>query len=430
MPVNILNNLEKGKFFILCVSLFLIPLCGALLVEPVIPAIGKDLKTVKEYLVIVAILLFIAANHFSKPATARPAFNIPLHLLIVYLPLSIFSSPPLMVMFGYRNMAGLWMWEGMAWVFLYYFFYLSMIQNDFSDKHGLVAKVISWAAIISSTYAFIQLLGLDQYQGVKSYSEIGKPVAKEITSMIGNPTYLGVWLAMCLPFCVLFIRWWWPAALVFGAILICRSDFATAGAILTLILLGAFKSGKTIWFKIIFSFGLVAIIAIWSFWGQIRPKIHDNSRFQLWADVIKDWREPPIKQPVVEGMTEIQKREVNLLNQKSYPLTGMGINSFGYVFSLKNSSKWESVHNEPLEILYSIGLYGFIIFYSAVGFVLIKTFRIAFQEPFYMACYVAFCVILFCSIGIPLWHIEPLRYFSAVIFCFLSRVILSPTLSY
>ncbi len=122
-------------------------------------------------------------------------------------------------------------------------------------------------------------------------------------------------------------------------------------------------------------------------------------------------------------MSEAQKAEVKKLNKRTWSLTGRGLGSFPFIFGTKYTTNYESVHNEYLEVLYSIGAIGLIIFLGSLGFVFYNTFPLARADKFCMAVYVSFLFCTLAAAGLPTLHIEPLRYFSAVMFCLLSSLI-------
>ncbi len=406
-----------SPLFILAVSLFVIPLCGPIIIEPFIAI--RDLWTTKEFLVVMAILVIATAG--TRSVRLALADNPFLTALLLFLPISTFAAPPLELIYGHENMAGLWIWRSLAWCFAYYMLYQAIPPIRDKQENAIIG-CIKWAAIISAGYAYIQAIGLDQWQISRPMSEIGQPAAVNITALIGNPTYLAVWLVMGLPFLVLFFRWYW-VVFVLGAVLLCKSDIALAGAVLTLVFMACMRAKSTVWLKVVLGAGLAVCVIVAVNWAEIRPHLRDNGRFGVWAQTFQDWKSPCIKLAITDDMSSAQKQEIEKLNRRTYSLTGRGLGSFPYIFSPKFGTNYESAHNEYLEGLYSIGLIGLALFMAAIGWVLWHGFVLARTDPFCMALYASLFFCCFAAFGLPILHLEPLRFYSAAMFILLSGFI-------
>ena len=390
----------------------MIPLCGPIIIEPFIAV--RDLWTTKEFLVLMAIL---AMQHRTTLCNIRNPF---LTALLLFLPISTFAAPPLELIYGHENMSGLWIWRSLAWAFAYFMLYRALCGQDVQEGHfrETFTRTIGWAAIISAGYAYIQALGLDQWQISRPMSEIGQPAAVNITAMIGNPTYLAVWLVMCLPF----LRGW-SIPFVLGAVLLCKSDIALTGAVLTIVFMVCMRAKSTVWLKAVLGAGLTVCVIVGANWAEIRPHLTDNGRFSVWTQTFQDWKSPCIKLAITDDMSSAQKQEIEKLNKRTYTLTGRGLGSFPYIFSPKYGTHYESAHNEYLEGLYSIGLIGLALFMAAIGWVLWHGFALARADTFCMALYTSLFFCCFAAFGLPVLHLEPLRYYSAVMFILLSGFI-------
>ena len=418
-----------NPLFILAVSLFVISLCGPIIIEPIIAV--RELWVAKEFIALLSILL-ITISAYIRGHEHKAAINWPLLALMFFLPISIYAAPPLRLMYGHENIAGLWMWRSLAWCFAYFMLYCAVCANPpvRERQKRWIIWCIGWAAIISAGYAYIQFIGLDQWQLARSWKELtgnaepgsGTIKSVNVTGMIGNPTYLGVWLAMCLPFLVLFFRWYW-AVFVWGAIFLCQSDIATIGSLITLFFIVCMRVKSMVGLKIGVVLAGVACFVLWGFWSEIRPKIVDNGRFPVWAQTFEDWKSPCIKIEISEEMSPAQRSEAEMLNKRTYALTGRGLGSFPFIFSPKYETRYESAHNEHLEGLYSIGLIGQMMFLASIGFVFWFAFWIARSDMFALALYTSLFFCFLASIGLPILHVEPLRYFSAIMFCLLSALI-------
>lgn len=403
---------------ILYLSLAIIPLTGSLTLGPFL-----SITNAKEFLVLMSILGIVLLGSLAHGREPQKTHNIPLYLLMAFLPISAYSAPPLRLMYGNANLGGLWIWKGMAWAFAYFMLYRAILALSITEcQKRIIAKCIGWPAIISAGYAYVQAMGLDQWQFTKSYHYIGYPGAADITAVIGNSTYLGVWLVMCLPFLWLFFKKRWTF-FVAGAVLLTQSDFAIGGLIFLAVFMICMRDQSMILLKV--GAVIIAIIATACLWSQIRPHISDNGRFAMWAQMWDDWRGPCIKIPITGDMTRAQKIEIENLNKRNYAFTGRGLGSFPHIFGVSHNSRWESPHNEYLAGLYCLGLIGTVLMILALGQMFWGTFGAARSDPWALALYCSSAYICLAAIGISVWHVEPLRYFSAVIFSFLSAF--SPT---
>lgn len=339
---------------------------------------------------------------------------------LIFLPISIYNAPKYQLSFGFQNMGGLWMWQTLAWILGYYLLYLAIGQLRVNlDKGIMIARCIGWVAVISSVYAILQFLGLDQFQTTRTYNEIGQPVAPEVTAFIGNPTYLGVFLALSLPFCCLFMRWWWPV-LVFIAILMCQSDFAIGGAIVTAGFMLCMKAKNTAWLKLYIGAGFLAALLLLCFSSQLKLEKRANGRLVIWKQTIEDWRSPPILLKVTPEMPDQEKLRNELLNKRTNVLTGRGPGSFPFLFGTKHQSKWDDPHNVYLRTLYEYGILGLTGLLGMLGWVFWHKFQEARWNRFTLALYSSFFFICLAAIGIPMLHVEPLRFYCVVVFALLS----------
>lgn len=417
-------------FYILCFSLVVIPLCGSLSFAPFIGL--NDSAVAKEFLSIFFIFLISITTYALGPVQGRANINWPLYALIAYLPFSIYNAPPLKLMLGNENLGGLWMWRALAWSAGYFMLYQA-IQRLFpaifvTRKPDIIAKCIGWVAVFSSIYAIVQFLNIDQFQIMRPYEEIGQKTAGGITAIIGSPIYLGVFLGICLPFCVLFMRGW-QTALVCVAILMCESDIATCGGVVTLALLAGIRAKNQAWLKAGAGAGIIALALVFSFWHQIRPMVSDNGRFPIWREVIREWRGPEFTMGIAPDMPEAQKKELSILNKRTWPITGRGPGSFEFFFGPKNSYVnafgnpviWNDPHNIYLRVLYEIGVIGLGLFLAVIGVVFWRTYPAARRDPWTLAL---FCSLFFCCLAgltTPMFVVEPLRFYVVIIFALLSN---------
>lgn len=410
--------------YILAGALFVLPLAGPIIWEPIVAI--PDIWKAKEFYAVMAILAIVLARKSRGAQSSGCKQNPFLTTLLLFLPISAYASPPFALIYGHENLGGFWIWKSMAWCFAYFLLYQTITANHpVRERHKMaIVRAIGWAAIMSAGYAYLQALGVDQWQIARSISEIGQPAAVNITAMIGNPTYLSNWLAMCLPFLMLFFRWYW-VVFVLGAVILCKSDISLVGAAIVVpVTLACSRARSTIWIKVVAGVGLTAIVLLVANWSEIRPYVAQraNGRLAVWEQAYEDFRAPCIKLPVTEDMSSAQRAEVEKLNKRTYTMTGRGLGSWPFIFAPKYTTNFESAHSEYLETLYSIGIIGLGLLLAAIGFVLYHAFQAARVDPFAMALYASFIFICFAAAGLPIWHLEPLRFYCVAVFCLLSGI--------
>jgi hypothetical protein len=340
-------------------------------------------------------------------------------LLLFFLPISIINAPPLALIFGSENLGGLWMWRSLAWTLAYFLLFVSIQRMDFSHKQ--VATAIGWTAFICSIYAYLQFFGLDQFQVTRPGEEIGwHNSAPGISATIGSGFYLATFLAICLPFCVCYMRWW-QTALVIGALLICQSDTATAGAFLTIVLMFCLRAKNTIYLKVLAGAIICILLLLAVSWSKIHGEIElrANGRFRIWHEVFEDWKSPPLTINISQDMSKDQKQTLEMLNKRAYALTGRGIGSFEFIFQRKHPG-WNDPHNVYLRVLYELGLGGLVLWLGMIGFVLYKRFNAARIYTWENALYCAFFYCCFAGLTVPLLVVEPLRFYAVLMFSLLS----------
>lgn len=396
-------------FYLLCISLFLIPLIGPLTIEPLVNI--KDIWTVKEFLVLLSITIICVIPSPSKHHT----LPWPIQWLMGFLIISTFLIPPIHFKLGNSDLGGLWCYKSIVWVFAYFMLY-QRIQAMRIDQR-LISMAICYTALISSVYAIFQFFNLDQFQFYDRPIWEAHRQAGDITAMIGSPVYLAVFLCICLPFCFLTLPWW-QVIVVVVAIWICQSDTANVFGIVTSMVYFAMRAKPVLWLKILAAICLVLLIVVPMNWSKISPHLGDNGRFLVWQETFKDWHSPPITLGITPDMSKDRQQEVNLLNHRIWAITGRGVGSFEYIFQLKKQG-WNHPHNEYLKVLYELGIVGFMLFMTIIIWVLWKSFLMARKDPWVCCLFSSFIFICLSATTMPMLLVEPIRIFSVVIICFL-----------
>ena len=402
-------------YLILALFLFILPLVGPISIEPIVSF--KGLWETKEFLAVMAIVCVCLTEWRGKIGFKNPW----LKCLIVFLVVSSYMIPPIHLLWGDADLGGLWVFKSLLFCLLYIFLLLKITSNPPSElEKKVIGLAISYSALVSAAYAMLQWLGLDQFQTVFTMQWQAVRPAAEITAMIGNPVYLGVFLGLSLPFAFLHLNKWQIFIIIFAMILT-QSDTIFGFWIVFLVLWTASRMGEK---AVSLACGLILIagLACGVFFIKDAPRWLEtrfNGRLAVWADTIKDWKSPPIAIPVNESMSYDERTRIETLNKRTWPLTGRGLGSFEYLYQKQKG--WNDPHNVYLRALYEIGLIGLVLFIGMIGYVLMRTLTQR-VEAGTSAMLVSFLFACFSGVTLPVLTVEPLRFYMAVIFCFLSII--------
>lgn len=381
-------------------AILILPLLGTTIIEPIV--MTNSVTNAKEVFALLFCLAIITSDKHGDKMSC--CWKDPVAWLFAYIPVSMMLAPPVKLMMGFENLGGLWMWKAFAWACVYFMVYRSILAYQFLDTTKMV-KMISLAAILSAGYGLLQLAGLDQFQITRGMEAIGSPKHPEMTAFIGNSTMLAAFLAICLPF-VLNSCWHWALkSLPFAAIMATGSDTGAVGLGMALAFFMGFKS--RLWRNCVILGIAVAVIGCG--YHLYKHPESGNGRYQVWQQAIEDWHSAPMTAKITDSMTPGDRAEIEQLNKRTYPITGLGIGSWRFWFVNKHQSKFDSAHNEYIETLYSLGIIGLVLLLWMAGSVL---WGCNLRDPFFQS----FAIICFCCATLPILHQEPFRFFAVIIF--------------
>ena len=270
----------------------------------------------------------------------------------------------------------------------------------------LIAKTISIVTLVMCAYCLLQLLGLDEFFRVADPGTgwVGKSIwdnipqeaghfSRRIVGTLGNPSILGIFLSLCLPFSLsLKNRLGYISALAsIMVIFLTLSLTAIISCILSLLFILFFKSQKLA----IILFIILAIIGIAIL--QI-PQV----KFML--------------NPT--GRIEMLKESWNLMNKKA--ITGYGLGSFQYLIGQNpdvvkrlNNENWREAHTEYGQAWFEVGLTGLALLLMGIFTIVKKFLQNIREETVYLMA--SFFVFLLVSLTYFPMRISPLSYYGIVI---------------
>ncbi len=283
----------------------------------------------------------------------KPLRNRWLLILLAYLPFSIFMSPsPTIELLGIQ-VGKFWAYQPMAQLLAFFLMFMAVQSHDFEDDDILlIFKTISWAGYAMAFYIILQRFGMDQFF-VRSVHDDQGPTAS-YAGFLANPTLSAPFIAMTVPFMV-YIRKWWMLPVAFMGLYFPDSQMAWAGLIVGGLFLFATK-GRI---RLVVVSVMTALVLLGAFSlrdnSKIRSLVDDHERFYQWKLIAKD----------IAGQ---KSNDVNV----RYPLTGLGIGSFKYVYHINHPgqdgkpNKFHQAHNDYLEWAYNTGLAGICLLLASI----------------------------------------------------------------
>lgn len=300
-----------------------------------------------------AITLF--AVYYGK---LKPLKNRWLLLFVGYLFFSVLLAPkPFIDLWGLQ-VKNFWVWQPMFKIIVFFFMFVAVASIEWRAKDiSLFLNTMVWAGFIMAVYAVIQFLRLDQFFYV--IPDRGVTTMPHIGGTLGNPTVMSSFIAMLVPIAFYLKRYWKALAIIIAVCLTC-SQVAIGAMVISLMVLVAVKNKRTIVVTGAILLAVVLFLGIGYFKSsRINAFIGDNGRFSHWEQIAKDLNSP-----------------INAGSKKKYPLTGLGMGSFKYIYHLKHKNSFHQAHNDYLELAYNTGLIGLILFLCAIGYMLKQNFSL------------------------------------------------------
>lgn len=195
----------------------------------------------------------------------------------------------------------------------------------------LVALIACWQA---ARFFIFQDLTVPTYNG-------------RIVGTLGNPNFLGGFLAMSLPLVLISKSRLKPFVLVVSLVVTLLSG--SRGAWLALLIVGAVWLGIKKKFRILagvlFALGLLMLVAVEVQQPGLLSLVSRNS---IWENRVLIWQ---------EGLKAVIRR----------PILGYGQENFELIFPSRYQMKVDNVHNLFLEILLSSGVVGLIVYLAIIA---------------------------------------------------------------
>lgn len=281
------------------------------------------------------------------------------------------------------------MWEPLFKVTCYFFMFLAVSSLTITRKEiDLILKVMVWCGFAMSLYMFLQWFRLDQFYFEKTEMQFLTIANRRISGNLGQPTIVSPFIAMIIPVALYLKRYFtFLAVAMIVAVSLTKSQVAIGAMIVSLLLFFVMNKPQAILLLLII--GLVSTPFLLK-----RVKIESSGRFDMWERVIKDWKTSPIEKG------------------KPYSLTGAGLGRFTFLYHDKNKDNNHQAHNEYLQILYDLGLFGLALFLLSILDMMIRALRAwwraaNYRKPLIAGLLCSFVCIALCAGGTFPWQIGP-----------------------
>lgn len=380
--------------------------CG-LIVTPFLVIPGTDIRDIKlDIAGIVALGIGLSAIYEYG---IKPYRNKWLMLFVWVTCSSYFLAPHAPVeMFGI-DVTLFWIYKPMYYflVFGLMLFAISSIKLD-EISFSRILHIMTWCGFVTAIYIILQFFKLDQVFTTCTDGTYG-----HMAGFVGNPTHVSPFIAMIIPIC-LYLRRRTMAITGIVAVLMTRSEVALVAMIISLMFYVAMKS-KRAFFTTCATVALICIIVagMASFGVLRRDMVTDHERFEMWGKILTDTKTP-------------QKTGSNQI----YPLTGLGMGTFKYVFPFQHKNGFQQAHNDYLELLYNAGIIGLGLFLAGIALFFKKNFNIKGifnkeeRSRFYslkVALFASLVCVCVSAGGTFIWQIGTTIYYSILIMGLISN---------
>lgn len=347
-----------------------------------------------KFMLMIVLLLALTLWGFFK-GIFKPVKNIWALIFLFYLGIHIILAPSPNINLADNQVGNFWLWKPLFMILLSALSIFAISSIDFKDgSDKVLLKIMSWAGFIMALYVILQWLGIEQFFTVLSPSGYSLPSNPKVSGTLGHPTIVGAFMAMIIPVS-LYLKKYIPALIIILAVLLTKSHMAIGAMVVSLGFMYAIRNKKI--FICFLSLLLIAGLSC-GLNKQIRSKITlmSSGRIAIWQDVLKDMKEPFFKNSL-----------------KAYPLTGIGLGSFKYVFHLKHftlKDRFEQAHNEYLELMCNIGIVGIVLFLCALWVFIKQSF--SFTNRYRQSLMASFVCISLIAVGNFVWQLAPTAFYT------------------
>ncbi len=283
-----------------------------------------------------------------------------------------------------------WLWKPLFMILLSAISIFAISSIDFIyEEEKLLLRIMLWVGFIMALYVVLQFMGLDQFFTVANPQHYSLPSNPTIGGTLGHPTTVGAFMAMIIPI-ALYFKKYISALIIICAVLLTKSHVAIGAMIVSVLFFYTIRN-KTAFYLFIGLFLITGLFCGLNKQCKQEFSRYSSGRVTAWQYILQDLKTP------------LNKDSKNL-----YPITGIGLGSFKYIFHLRHPTtkdKFKEAHNEYLELMNDIGIAGAILFLCAIWELLRHNF--SFVNRYRQMLLSSFICISICAGGNFVWHLAP-----------------------
>lgn len=376
--------------------------------DPFIPLFNES-RSAKEYIAFIGACL---VAYYGLRHSSLKCYNRWPLIFVFYTLLTLELHPGFRLILWSHNINGFWMYPVAVKCLVYYLMWLTISNIELDVKK--IFAVIFYCGSLTALYVILQACHHDQLFALRPQEIVLASTQPNLTGFMGQNTLAAAFIALAVPFGFYFERYVLMGIMILACLLTC-SKMAIIALCVGLFLYSLLRSvNRTYVFYGTMAF-LVAIplcLALFIGFHKIMP---DNGRFGHWKAVLADMSAPQITDVVPDAQGDPVLREaVEVNNEHTWNLTGIGPGAYPYIFVNKYQSPWQQIHNEYLEVMYGWGDIGFVIFLFMIASFL--QFLIWDYLPIEMHILLSsLVIILLCALTNFIWQVEPIAFITIVI---------------
>ena len=337
---------------IICIGVIFVPFAEIIIrIIPYTYAVVKNTRDIKEILALQFALVISLLVLWQKGIQKGKAIWLSILVGYCILSYSFWFQKPIVI--NHIDSSSFWIWKPLFQIIIYFLMVLSVASVDFNKKDiRVLMSIMSYTGLAMAGYVYLQYFELMPFYQTKVFpTEALTPTNPNMVGNLGQPTLVAPFIAITV-FASFYQKKWLIGAFQIIMVLLINS-------MMTILALGSAIVLCLVLLKPRSIYIVIPCICIFAYIFCPKSIVEESSgRFYTWKKVISEWKGYPTGE-----------------KDKNYSYFGTGIGSFGYLFPNKNKTTFRQAHCEPLEILYSLGLFGLFIYIMAI----LEIFWIAFK---------------------------------------------------
>ena len=309
---------------------------------------SPDSRCTKEILAMVfALSIGLLAVFYGQ---IKPFKNKWFLLIPIYLLFNLSMAPHFDLFINNVESGNFYFWKPFAQVICFLLMIIAISSSEINIEKILNVMVI--CGTVMAGYVVMQKLGLDQFWVARQGQQFEGVHGRVLGGNLGQPTLVASWMVMMVPI-AFHLKRFWMAWLIVAACLLTQGAMVII-SLLSILTIAIFYFNPQLRKSIvgIFAILLISVSALLYFNSSFRSKIDErmDGRSTVWTNIIKD-----IRHGQIDGLHK-------------YPITGVGLGRFAFIFPDKNKSPFHEAHNDTLEFIYDCGIAGAFLLFAGLLF--------------------------------------------------------------